>query len=108
MICVDEQSFSVLLNLDLHNVSLLNLGNVETTSLKEVKPSRTRGEYCWTLTPFAPRFVFEADPSVERVTYVDADLWFRKSPDPIFAEFEKSAAHEIGRASCRERVCQYV
>src|SRR3546814_1105698 len=52
MICVDEQSFSVLLNLDLHNVSLLNLGNVETTSLKEVKPSRTRGEYCWTLTPF--------------------------------------------------------
>src|SRR3546814_6091565 len=41
MICVDEQSFSVLLNLDLHNVSLLNLGNVETTSLKEVKPSMT-------------------------------------------------------------------
>src|SRR3546814_12122590 len=93
MICVDEQSFSVLLNLDLHNVSLSNLGNVKTTTLKEVKPSRTRGEYCWTLTPSAPRSVFAADPSDERVTYVDAALWFRKRPDPLFAEFEKSGHH---------------
>src|SRR3546814_20008262 len=100
MICVDEQSFSVLLNLDLHNVSLLNLGNVETTSLKEVKPSRTRGEYCWTLTPFDQRFELETDPSVERVTYVDADLWFRKSTDPIFRSEERRVG-KGGGSTCK-------
>ena len=27
---------------------------------------------------------------MKRVTYLDADLWFRKSPAPIFKEFDKS------------------
>jgi hypothetical protein len=27
---------------------------------------------------------------VGRVTYLDADLWFRKNPTPIFQEFDKS------------------
>lgn len=95
MICVDEDAFLILQKFDLPNSTALNLTNIETASLKEVKSGRTRGEYCWTLTPFAPRFVFEADPDIARVTYIDADLWFRKSPGPIFAEFEKSGAHVL-------------
>jgi len=63
---------------------------LETPELLEVKPERTIGEYCWTLTPFAPRFVFEADSSVERVTYIDADLWFRKNPKSLFDELDSS------------------
>jgi hypothetical protein len=34
--------------------------------------------------------VFQADLSVNRVTYLDADLWFRKNPVEIFDEFESS------------------
>jgi hypothetical protein len=37
-----------------------------------------------------PRFVFEADLSVEQVIYLDADLWFRQHPKPIFDEFNAS------------------
>ena len=70
--------------------SLIAVESLETPELQEVKPSRTIAEYCWTLTPFAPHFVFAADPNVSRVTYLDADLWFRKPPDPIFSEFDKS------------------
>ncbi len=90
ILCVDEQAFSVLNELSLPNVRLLAVANVETAELLAVKPGRTRGEYCWTLTPFAPRFVFEADATVERVTYLDADLWFLRDPAPIFREFEAS------------------
>ena len=43
----------------------------------------------------SPRFVFEADLSVSRVTYLDADLWFRKNPAPIFTEFELSGKHVL-------------
>ena len=92
VLCVDDIAYELLTRLALPNCSLLKLSELETDSLRAVKPSRGKGEWCWTLTPFAPRFVFDADPSVQRVTYLDADLWFRKNPAPLFAEFEASGA----------------
>ncbi len=90
ILCVDETAYEVLNKLQLPNVRLLQLDTLETAELVEVKPGRSKGEYCWTLTPFAPRFVFEADTNVERVTYIDADMWFRGNPKIIFNEFEAS------------------
>lgn len=90
ILCVDDQTYDVLSRLNLPNVRLLQLSQLETPELLTVKPTRGNGEYCWTLTPFAPRFVFEADSEVARVTYLDADVWFRKNPAPIFREFDAS------------------
>ncbi len=90
VLCVDDETHEILTKLGLPNLRLLKLSQLETEELKRVKPTRTKGEYCWTLTPFAPRFVFDADPTVTRVTYLDADLWFRKPPTAIFREFEAS------------------
>lgn len=90
IVCVDRQAFEVLSALALPDVRLIELSAVETPELLAAKPGRSRGEYCWTLTPFVPAFVFEADASVQRVTYLDADLWFRDSPQAVFAEFEQS------------------
>jgi hypothetical protein len=90
ILCVDDEAHEVLNKLQLPNVRLLLLSKLETEDLLRVKLTRSKGEYCWTLTPFAPRFVFEADQNVERVTYLDADLWFRKHPKPIFDEFDAS------------------
>lgn len=90
VLCVDDDVHQVLQKLVLPNVRLLQLSQLETADLLRVKPGRTKGEYCWTLTPFAPRFVFEADTTINRVTYIDADLWFRKDPVKIFKELEVS------------------
>lgn len=90
VVCVDDLAHDALSRLDLPNVTTLKLANIETPELRAIRPSRTFIEYCWTLTPWAPRFVFEADSSVERVTYIDADLWFRRRPDAIFRELEQS------------------
>lgn len=95
ILCVDDEVHEVLIKLQLPNVRLLQLRKLETEELLRVKPSRNNGEYCWTLTPFAPRFVFEADPDVSRVTYLDADLWFRKHPQPIFDEFDAAGKHVL-------------
>lgn len=95
ILCVDDEAYDVLTKLELQNVRLLQLSKLETSELLAVKPNRSKGEYCWTLTPFAPRFVFEADSNVMRVTYIDADLWFRKNPKPIFDEFDKSGKHVL-------------
>lgn len=91
ILCVDDQTYDAIGDLGLVNVRRLKLSELETPELLQVKSERTIGEYCWTVTPFAPKFVFDADPNVSRVTYVDADLWFRKNPSPIFAEFDASS-----------------
>lgn len=90
VLCMDDETHDALARINLNNVRLLKLSELETPALKAVKPTRTKGEYCWTLTPFTPRFVFDADESIDRVTYLDADLWFRKKPVSIFSEFEAS------------------
>lgn len=90
ILCIDEAAHEQLRHLDLSNVRLLRLADVETEALRTVKSGRSRGEYCWTLTPFSFDFVFSRDPSAGRVTYVDADVWLLKSPQPLFEEFERS------------------
>ena len=95
ILCVNDETHTILLLLNLPNVRLLQLSNLETATLLRVKANRTSGEYCWTLTPFAPRFVFEADATVQRVTYLDADLWFCKPPTSIFQEFFASGKHVL-------------
>ena len=95
ILCVDDEAYEVLVRLDLPNVRRLKLSDLETPELLDVKSGRTIGEYCWSLTPFAPRFVFEADPTAERVTYIDADLWFRKHPKKLFDELDASGKHVL-------------
>ena len=90
VLCMDEETKATLENLNPPNVRTIALRDVETAELERVKPGRNRAEYCWTLTPFTPKFVFERDPSVARVTYVDADVFLLKSPRPIFEELEQS------------------
>ena len=95
ILCVDETVEHNLLRLNLPNVTLLPLRDVETDRLKEVKVGRSIGEYCWTLTPFLPQFVFENAPDVKRVTYLDADLYLFDDPAPFFAEFEQTRKHVL-------------
>jgi hypothetical protein len=90
VLCMDSISYEVLKQLALPNVRLIHVEEVETDALRQVKAERSRGEYCWTLTPFTPQFVFDADPTVSRVTYLDADIWIRSNPESLFTELDLS------------------
>jgi len=90
IICLDKDSSLALHKLSLANIKILELDALETKDLLLVKPLRTKAEYCWTLTPFAPKFVFDADPMIDRVTYIDADFWFNGNPKKIFDDFSAS------------------
>jgi hypothetical protein len=90
VVCVDDKAYKVLSSLKLSNIKLLQLSKLETKELKKIKAKRSMWEYCWTLSPFAPNFVFQADSKVKRVAYIDADLWFRKDPKPFFNELDSS------------------
>jgi hypothetical protein len=90
ILCVDDNVFHNLQELNLRHAKLLQLSKLETSKLLKVKAERNKGEYCWTLTPLTFKYVFKADKNIKRVTYIDADIWFIKSPKPIFDEFDAS------------------
>jgi hypothetical protein len=90
IVCMDEQVEQQLTALALQQVRLIPLRELEMPELLAVKPTRSRGEYCWTLTPFVFDAVFARDPSAERATYLDADLYFFADPATLLAELEES------------------
>ena len=90
VVCMDREVASVLTELNDPRIGIIPLSHVETREMIEARANRTFREYCWTLTPFTPGFVFDVDPSATRATYVDADIWLIASPTAIFGELERS------------------
>jgi len=95
ILCIDETVEKYFRQLALPFVTLIPLHEVETAELRTVKSQRTVGEYCWTLTPFIFDMVFERDPSVTQVTYLDADLFFFADPRLLLKELKESHKHVL-------------
>jgi hypothetical protein len=95
VICMDEAVEESLKTFAFPNLSLIPIKDVETKELLEVKPTRSVGEYCWTITPFSSKAVFDRDMNIERVTYVDTDLFFFDDPLILLNEFARSQKHVL-------------
>lgn len=93
ILCMDEEVEKQLKLISLTNVTLIPLKEIETQELLAVKSKRTLGEYCWTVTPFTPQAVFDRYPRVERVTYLDADMFFFNDPRILLSELDQSGKH---------------
>ena len=88
VLCCDEFSFENLRALNVPNLKPVRLSEVEAFEprLAAAKAQRTRVEYLWTLSPIWPLYLLDRDSSIESITYLDADLFFYSSPQPIFDE----------------------
>lgn len=92
VLCLDDLTQQVLTQAFSRGVCVIPLAHVEEAfpELLAVKPTRSVGEYCWTLTPYILQYCFKAY-NLPCVTYVDADLYFFRSPLPFLEEL---AAHD--------------
>lgn len=81
----DDASFDMLTKLKLDDVTLVRMSEFETEDLLHIKPSRTRGEYCWTCTPSIIYHCLNAF-NLPDCTYVDADLFFYSNPRVLLDE----------------------
>lgn len=95
IVAMDDTCAKALEALQLGSATIVRLGEIENDALRTVKAGRSVGEYCWTLTPFLPSHVFARAPDVERVTYVDSDLYFFQSPTSLIDEFLASGKHVL-------------
>jgi lipopolysaccharide biosynthesis glycosyltransferase len=89
ILCMDEEVEVQLKKLNLPSVTLISLREIETPSLLSIKGERSRGEYCWTLTPFTFQAVFKRDPLIQKVTYLDADLFLFDNPRLLIQELSE-------------------
>jgi hypothetical protein len=86
IICFDDLAYKILDKLNLDKVTLVPLSQFEDPDLLSIKSQRTRQEYCWTCTPSTLLYVLNTEPHVDVITYLDADLMFFSSIEPIFEE----------------------
>jgi len=89
-ICLDEVTLLLLQQQPPLNVIPISISDIEQNDLPllTARSNRTIVEYYWTLTPTIILRVLEQVPSGECVTYLDADLFFFSTPQPIFDEFQ--------------------
>lgn len=88
VLTLDERAQSILTSLALPNVHLVPLTTLENwePKLLHAKADRGRIEYYFTLSPVLPLYLMEEYPEIGLITYLDADLYFYRSPEAIFSE----------------------
>lgn len=89
VVCLDELTRILLEKMRLPNLELIPLHEIEARDEALGKARRTRDliEYYWTLTPSVIHKILDGRPGIDVLTYLDADLFFYSSPDPVYREF---------------------
>lgn len=87
--CFDDEACNIIRQLALHGLTPVSLEEFESPDLLAVKPSRSRGEYCWTCTSHIIRDAINRF-DLEEVTYLDADLFFFQNPELLLDEFRRA------------------
>lgn len=87
--CFDEKCYEILRNENYSFLIPISLSEFETPELLKVKGERTRAEYCWTCSPWVIKHVLE-HYNEDICTYIDADMAFFSSPQPVFNDMRKN------------------
>ncbi|MCM2255891.1 MAG: glycosyl transferase [Vicinamibacteria bacterium] len=85
-LCLDDAAFAgVCPEPDVTALRLRDLER-ERPELLAAKHDRSTAAYYFTLTPVLLAHVLEREASISTLTYLDADLYFFASPEPLFEE----------------------
>ena len=93
VLCLSEACHQALTALDLPNLVPVRLADFEAADpdVAATRPTRSLIEYYFTCSPAWVLFVLNSKPDAEWVTYLDSDLFFFASPDPIYDEMKDAA-----------------
>ena len=91
--CMDDESYNFLLKSDSENIIPISCIELENhfTDLKIAKSNRSIIEYYYTCSPAICSFIFDKYDNIDLLTYLDADLFFFSSPDPIYNEIKDAS-----------------
>ncbi len=97
VLCLDDEAERRLRNRALSGVRLTRLADLEGADpeLLATKGTRSRIEYIFTAGPAFMRHLFDRDPALDLLTYLDSDLYFFSSPEPLFEEADDAGAATV-------------
>ena len=82
-LCTDDETYHLLKTLNWKNIHPVHEDEL-SKEIVTLKKERKLHEYCWTLKPVIIEKAMKENPSINRVTYMDADLYFFENPNVIF------------------------
>lgn len=86
ILCMDDTTYQILGKMKLEKIILIALTEIEDQELLAIKKTRSPREYCWTLSPSLPSYVFNHNPEISSLAYIDSDLFFYTDPKPLYDE----------------------
>jgi hypothetical protein len=88
VLCLDAQSNRVLTTLALPRIHIIHLDDflAQDPELRDARENRPALDFYFTCTPSLPLYLLARNPSMMAISYLDADLYFFSSPEPIFTE----------------------
>lgn len=81
----DDLCYKILMKLKPEHATVIGMQEWEDEDLLRIKAGRTRAEYCWTSTSSTILYCITRF-QLNHCTYLDADLYFYSSPEPVFQE----------------------
>lgn len=93
VLCLSESCHRTLTALDLPGILAVRLADFEAADPDVAATRSTRNllEYYFTCSPAWMLYVLRNEPDAEWVTYLDGDLFFFGSPEPIYGELRDAA-----------------
>lgn len=104
VLCLDKAAFDIVTRAGAENIIPVDLDDVENwdRDLINVKSSRRKVEYYFTLSPILPLYILKNFNDVEIITYLDADLLFYSDPDVLYRELADKSILIIGHDYSQE------
>lgn len=84
-VCIDDRAADLIEPLGLKRAVIIRPRDYVTPALKEIEPSRSRGEYCWTCKPVVLLHLMDMFPDASWVVYLDTDMMLFNDPDSALA-----------------------
>jgi hypothetical protein len=91
VLCLDDLAREILQALRIDGCVCIPIDLIERGALLTAKNNRNRAEYCWTLSSCFTAWLMENREEIDLLTYLDADMMFYSSPEPLFAELENAS-----------------
>jgi hypothetical protein len=98
VLCFDDFTYNALQKLNRPDLVPISQADFEAGDLPlaAAKKNRSRVEYFFTCSPSFCLYLMRRYPAIDVLSYVDADLFFRSSLDPMFAELGMKSVLIIG------------
>lgn len=90
VLCLDKESEMLIKKLKRKNIQTVSISDLKDKALEKLRSERTKQEFAWTCKPAIMHYLLE-EKKIKEMVFVDADLFFYSSVQPIFEKYKNAS-----------------